>query len=133
MSGGCARATAPSSGEAANSIAGLSITNQNYKGAVEILQYRYGDRQSAISWRLDTLVDLLKIDSADDFSRLWTLFNKTSDGATAGGGGYGGVKTPTFLKMWSFQFVQKPHNQRTFGMTHKTLSFGPTKLTLTKL
>ena len=65
------------SGEAANSIAGLSITNQNYEEAVEILQHRYGDRQFAISQHLDTLVDLPKIDSADDLRKLRTLFNKT--------------------------------------------------------
>ena len=92
------------SGEAANSIAGLSITNQNYKEAVEILQHRYGDRQFAISQHLDTLVDLPKIDSADDLRKLRTLFDKkeavvrTLTGIGVSMESYGTLLTPIIMK-----------------------------------
>ncbi|XP_045195074.1 uncharacterized protein LOC123550710 [Mercenaria mercenaria] len=45
-------------GEARSSIAGNSLTNENYVVAIHVLQERFGDRQEAIDLHYKKIMDL---------------------------------------------------------------------------
>ena len=52
-------------GEAAYAISGLSLTNENYKEALDLLKNRYGNPQLIVSAHMSALVKLAKVESDD--------------------------------------------------------------------
>ena len=64
-------------GEAAETISGLPITNENYKEALELLHKRFGDEEVIITKHVDALVELPKITSCEDLRKLRSLYDKT--------------------------------------------------------
>ena len=55
-----------SEGDALHAIAGFSLTNDNYKDALEILQNRYGNTQLKISAHMNALVNSSSVDNEVD-------------------------------------------------------------------
>ena len=64
-------------GPAVSVIAGLSLTNSNYKQAVALLQDRYGNKEVIISKQIENLLQLPMVSDDDDLKRLCQLYNKT--------------------------------------------------------
>ena len=64
-------------GEAAETISGLPITNENYKEALELLHKRFGDEDVIITKHVNALVELPKITSCEDLRKLCSLYDKT--------------------------------------------------------
>jgi hypothetical protein len=62
-------------GPAAASIAGLSLTNENYKIAVDILNERYGNKQLVISSHMDSLLKIPPVTDAND-KRMRPLYDQ---------------------------------------------------------
>ena len=52
-------------GETSHAISGLSLTNENYKEALDLLKNRYGNLQLIVSARMSTLVKFAKVQSDD--------------------------------------------------------------------
>ena len=52
-------------GEASQAIFGLSLTNENYKEALNLLKNRYGNPQLIVSAHMSALVKLAKVESDD--------------------------------------------------------------------
>ena len=50
-------------GAAAESIAGLSLTNANYEEAIVILKSRFGNKQQIINRHMDILLNLPSVNS----------------------------------------------------------------------
>ena len=65
------------SGEAARTISGLTLSSENYKEAIEVLENRFGDKQTIISRHIDVLTELPKITSNEDLQQLRRLYDKT--------------------------------------------------------
>ena len=53
-------------GTAANTVAGLTRTSENYKKAVEMLKDRFGNRQIIITSHLENLTKIPKVESVSD-------------------------------------------------------------------
>ena len=64
-------------GEAAETISGLPITNENYREALESLHKRFGDEEVIITKHIDALVELPKITSCEDLRKLRSQYDKT--------------------------------------------------------
>ena len=64
------------SGDAAETIAGLPITNENYVEALELLEKRFGNKQIIISRHIENLMDLPRISSIEHIRKLRTLYDK---------------------------------------------------------
>ena len=64
------------SGDAAETIAGLPITNDNYDEAVKLLEKRFGNKQIIISRHIENLMDLAKISSIEEIRKLRALYDK---------------------------------------------------------
>ena len=65
-------------GPALSSIAGLKVTNANYKNAVEVLQERFGQQQPIIlSTHVQSLVKLSAVQSCSDLASLRAIYDKT--------------------------------------------------------
>ena len=63
------------SGTALSTISGLTLSNDNYKEAVTILNNRYGNEQVQINAHMDTLMKLEKIKSMNNVKQLRKLYN----------------------------------------------------------
>ena len=57
-------------------ISGLTLTNQNYLEAVELLKLHYGNPQLLIITYKEQFIKLDKIEKSNNLSRLRTFFNK---------------------------------------------------------
>ena len=64
-------------GTAVSAIAGLLLTNSNYKEAVALLQDRYGNKQVIISKHMENVLQLPMVSDDDDLKRLRQLYDKT--------------------------------------------------------
>ena len=64
-------------GAAAETIAGLTITNDNYKEAIELLKKRFGDKQIILSKHIEHLMEIPKVTLNEDLKKLRTLLDKT--------------------------------------------------------
>ena len=61
-------------GEASHAISGLSLSNENYKEALDLLKNSYGNPQLILSAHMSTLVKLAKAES-DNLHGLWRFYN----------------------------------------------------------
>ena len=90
-------------GHAAETIAGLPISNRNYHEALELLQKRYGNKQIIISKYVETLIGLPTIESSNDLHKLRCLFDKTEAtvrslrGVGVSEDNYGTILTPIIM------------------------------------
>ena len=57
------------------SVSGLTLSSQNYKKAISILQKRFGNPQVLISAYMDSLLKLKKVENSDDVVNLRQLYN----------------------------------------------------------
>ena len=64
------------SGEAAQTISGLQITNDNYEEAIELLEKRFGNKQIIISRHIEDLMQLSRVSSNEDLRGLRLLYDK---------------------------------------------------------
>ena len=64
-------------GPAAQTLAGLQISNDSYDEAIELLEKRFGNKQVIITSFMDSLRELPKISTSDDIRRLRILYDKT--------------------------------------------------------
>ena len=64
-------------GEAAQTITGLPLSNENYKTAVELLNKRFGNRQIIVSRHIECLMALPKITKEQDLRGMRQLYDKT--------------------------------------------------------
>ena len=62
-------------GEAAQTIAGLQITNENYKEAIDLLEKRFGNKQIILSRHIETIMELPKINSNEDLHGIRLLYD----------------------------------------------------------
>ena len=64
-------------GPAFETIAGLPISNSNYKEAIDLLQKCYGNKQILISKFVETLLALPATESSNDLQLLRCLYDRT--------------------------------------------------------
>ena len=62
---------------AAETIAGLQITNENYDEAVKLLEQRFGNKQIIISQHIESIMELAKITTMNDLRKLRALYDRT--------------------------------------------------------
>ena len=62
---------------AAETIAGLQITNDNYDEAVKLLEQRFGSKQIIISQHIEGIMELAKITTMNDLRKLRSLYDRT--------------------------------------------------------
>ena len=62
--------------DAAHTIAGLQITNENYDEAIDLLEKRFGNKQIIISRHIESLMVLPKIVSNEDLRGLRALYDR---------------------------------------------------------
>ena len=62
-------------GSTAACVSGLTVSSQNYKEAISILQKRFGNPQVLISAYMDSLLKLKKVENSDDVVNLRQLYN----------------------------------------------------------
>ena len=67
------------SGSAQACISGLTLSSENYKEAISILQNRYGNPQILISAYIDSLLKIRKVKSSDNVINLRKLYNDTEN------------------------------------------------------
>ena len=90
-------------GSAVNAISGLSLTNSNYKEAIDLLQERYGNKQVIISRHMESLMQLPAVSDDDDLKKLRQLYDKTESTVRSLNGigilqdTYGTFLTPTIM------------------------------------
>ena len=90
-------------GNASETIAGMPISNSNYKEAIELLQKRYGNKQILISKHVETLLALPTIESSSDLRNLRYLYDKTEAtvrslrGVGVSDESYGTILTPVIM------------------------------------
>ena len=65
-------------GRALRAIQGLTVTEDNYEAAVEILQQRFGKTQQTISAHTDELMKIPACKSTDKPSQLRYIYDKIS-------------------------------------------------------
>ena len=63
-------------GDAALTIAGLQITNENYDEAIELLEKQFGNKQIIISRHIEDLMQFPKVSSNDDLRGIRILYDK---------------------------------------------------------
>ena len=63
-------------GEALKVVEGLTLTKENYKHAVVLLQERFGNTQILISAHMDVLVKLPKVKSMSEVSKLRDIYDR---------------------------------------------------------
>ena len=63
-------------GQAANSISGFSLTGENYKDAIRLLTYRYGNKQVLISAHMEGLLKLPAATSMNETKKLRDIYDK---------------------------------------------------------
>ena len=63
-------------GEALKVVEGLTLTKENYKHAVLLLQERFGNTQILISAHMDVLVKLPKVKSMSEVSKLRDIYDR---------------------------------------------------------
>ena len=61
-------------GKASHAISGLTLTNENYKEALDLLKHRYGNSNLIVSAYMSALVKLAKVES-DDLHALWKFYD----------------------------------------------------------
>ena len=61
---------------AESAIAGLSLTAENYKVAIDILKDRFGKPQLLISNYMDALLKLSSVNSVHETKKLYELYDK---------------------------------------------------------
>ena len=90
-------------GTAFETIAGLPISNSNYKEAIDLLQKRYGNKQILISKYVETLLALPAIESSNDLQNLRCLYDRTEAtvrslrGVGVSDESYGTILTPIIM------------------------------------
>ena len=57
-------------GAAAEAIAGLTITNDNYTEAIELLEKRFGDKQIILSKHIEHLMEIPKVTLNEDLKEI---------------------------------------------------------------
>ena len=62
-------------GEALNTISGISLSEQNYQEALELLKQRYGNKQRIISAHMNELLTIKKIEKDRDFVELRKMYD----------------------------------------------------------
>ena len=62
-------------GEALRTIKGITLTNKNYKEALDVLRRRYGNKQRVISAHMNELLNLKKIERDRDLNGLRKLYD----------------------------------------------------------
>ena len=62
-------------GTAANTVAGLTLTSENYEKAITMLKDRFGNRQIIITSHLENLTKISKVESVSDVNGLRNLFD----------------------------------------------------------
>ena len=62
-------------GEAAQTIAGLQITNEKYKEAIDLLEKRFGNKQIILSRHIKTIMEIPKINSNEDLHGIRLLYD----------------------------------------------------------
>ena len=60
-------------------VSGLTLSSQNYKKAISILQKRFGNPQVLISAYMDSLLKLKKVENSDDVVNLRQLYNNVEN------------------------------------------------------
>ena len=63
-------------GPALASISDLSLTSENYKQAIEILEKRYGKKQLLITLHTDQLLSISPITSTSDIKKIRETYDK---------------------------------------------------------
>jgi len=63
-------------GEASAAIAGLSLTQRNYRAAIEILKKRFGDEQKIISAEMEMLLKLTPVHNGKETGKLRKLYDE---------------------------------------------------------
>ena len=63
-------------GKAAATIEGLSMTNDNYESAIELIKSRFGDRKSLQAHFIDSLMKLKPVENVKDIKSLRVLHDK---------------------------------------------------------
>ena len=90
-------------GEAAQTITGLPLSNENYKTAVELLNKRFGNRQIIVSRHIECLMALPKITKEQDLPGMRQLYDKTEStvrsltGIGISAESYGTLLTPIIM------------------------------------
>ncbi|ESO95542.1 hypothetical protein LOTGIDRAFT_175161 [Lottia gigantea] len=91
-------------GAASLCIAGLSLTEQNYDSAVELLLEPFGNKQVMISSYMDALIDLSPVSNSNDVKRIRSLFDSIEVSIRSLGSlgvdsnSYGSILVPIILK-----------------------------------
>ena len=62
-------------GKALDAVSGLSLSNENYKEAVDLLMKRFGDSQVLISAHMESLLKVKRLKSADDLEALRRIYS----------------------------------------------------------
>eukprot|EP00794_Sanderia_malayensis_P009367 gene9367-10354_t len=65
------------SGPAAETIKGLSLSEENYDEAFELLKRRFGNKQIIISKHIENIMEMPKVTSLFELKKLRLLFDKT--------------------------------------------------------
>ncbi|XP_064479221.1 uncharacterized protein LOC135392441 [Ornithodoros turicata] len=63
-------------GKAATAISGLPLTNENYDAAIDILKQRFNQKQLIVDQHLDRLLNLPKVNDAQNSVRLRELYDE---------------------------------------------------------
>ncbi|KFM70677.1 hypothetical protein X975_07806, partial [Stegodyphus mimosarum] len=92
-------------GSAYNVVAGFSITEENYKSAVDLLKNRFGRQDLVINAHMSKLLNMKQVKNAANVKKLRELYdsckiqitNLNSLGVTAGS--YGHLRCPVLLKL----------------------------------
>ena len=63
-------------GPAVATIAGLSLTKDNYKVAVDLLRQRYGNKQVIISSHIESLLKLPRVNFVSDIKRVRMVYDQ---------------------------------------------------------
>ena len=58
-----------------STIAGLSLTEANYETALELLQKRYGQKQTIINSHIDTILKIQPLYNNADVTQLWKFYD----------------------------------------------------------
>ena len=64
---------------ALHTISGMPATNANYKKALDLLRYRFGNPQKIISAHINELLKLKQITSDCDVKAIWLFYDNTEN------------------------------------------------------
>ena len=63
-------------GQALFAISGISLSEENYLEAIEIIEKRFGNKQILISWNIDQLLSISHVESLTDIKKIRHTYDK---------------------------------------------------------